>query len=66
MWIARDNNGSLRLHLDKPVRNGYVWHTDNYFGSPRSITLQSNFEGDLFPNLKWSDKPIEVEIKIKK
>lgn len=34
MWVARDYNGSLRLHFDKPKRQGHVWHTDNYFGSP--------------------------------
>lgn len=63
MWVARDYNGTLRLHLDKPVRMGYVWHTDNYFGSPRSISLVEYFDGDPFPKLKWTDNPIEVKLK---
>lgn len=66
MWVARDFNGTLRLHLDKPIRNGYVWHTDSYFGSPRSVTIVKNqFETDPFPKLKWTDNPIEVEFKRK-
>ena len=65
MWIARDYNGSLRLHFDKPKRQGYVWHTDNYFGSPRSITIQAPLDGDPYPNLKWTDNPIQIEFKKK-
>lgn len=65
MWIARDYNGALRLHFDKPKRQGYVWHTDNYFGSPRSITIQEPLDGNPYPNLKWTDNPIEVEFKKK-
>lgn len=53
MWVARDYNGTLRLHLDKPVRMGHVWHTEPYFGSPRSVTIVKNqFEVDPFPKLK--------------
>lgn len=58
MWIARDYNGSLRLHLVKPKRQGYVWHTENYVGSKQSITLRE----DLMPNLKWTDNPVQVNI----
>ena len=61
MYIARDYNGSLRLHLVKPKRQGWVWHTDDYFGSKQSITLKE----DLYPKLKWTDNPIEVEFKKK-
>lgn len=59
MWIARDYNGSLRLHLVKPVRKGWVWLTESFFGSPNSITLKE----DIAPNLKWVDKPIEVKFE---
>lgn len=66
MWVARDYNGTLRLHLDKPVRMGHVWHTDSYFGSNSSISIVRNqFEEDPFPKLKWSDNPIEVIFKKK-
>lgn len=66
MWVVRDYNGTLRLHLDKPVRMGHVWHTEPYFGSPRSVTIVKNqFEVDPFPKLKWTDNPIEVEFKRK-
>lgn len=58
MWLTRDHNGTLRLHTVKPVRQGHVWHTDTYFGSPQSITLRE----DIRPNLKWTDPPVEVKI----
>lgn len=61
MWIARDYNGSLRLHLVKPKRQGWVWNTEDYVGSKQSITLRE----DLYPKLKWTDNPIEVEFKKK-
>lgn len=63
MWIARDYNGTLRLHLDKPKRQGYIWHTNDYFGSPRSISIVECLDGNSFPNLKWTDNPIEIKLK---
>ena len=61
MWVARDYNVTLRLHLDKPVRMGHVWHAEPYFGNPRSVTIVNNqFEIDPFSKLKWTDNPIEV------
>ena len=61
MYIARDYNGSLRLHLVKPKRQGWVWHTDDYVGSKQSITLRE----DLYPKLKWTDNSIQIEFKKK-
>lgn len=40
MWIARDYNGSLKLHFDKPKRQGWIWHTDNYFGGEMQFNRQ--------------------------
>ena len=65
MLAARDYNGTLRLHFDKSKRQGYVWHTDNYFGSPGSITIQACLDDNPYLNLKWTDNPIEVEFKKK-
>lgn len=62
MWLTRDYNGTLRLHVVKPIRQGHVWHTDTYFGSPQSITLRE----DIMPNLKWTDNPVEVSVINKK
>lgn len=66
MWVARDYNETLRLHLDKPGRMGYSLHTEPYFGSPGSVTIVKNqFEVDPFPKLKLTDNPIEVDFKKK-
>ena len=55
MWIARDEDQSLWLFEFKPFRKNHVWHsTDSDFMKLSDFTL--------FPNLKWEDEPIEVEI----
>lgn len=41
MWVERDYNGTLRLHLDKPVRMGYVWRTEPYFGKTQDDIIKS-------------------------
>lgn len=59
LYLTRDYNGTLRVHTTKPVRQGHVWHTDTYFGSPQSITLRE----DNYPQLKWTDPPLQVTLK---
>lgn len=48
------------MHTVKPIRKGYVWHTDTFFGSPQSITLRE----DIKPDLKWTDPPLEITLNI--
>lgn len=57
MWVARDKDGTLWLHDSKPYiadsSKGYYKATSGrYF----------EFDSDLFPDLKWEDEPIEVEL----
>lgn len=59
-YLTRDYNGTLRMHTVKPIRKGYVWHTDTFFGSPQSITLRE----DIKPDLKWTDPPLEITLNI--
>ena len=64
-YVARERNGSLWLHLGKPIRrkNDFV----NVCGA---ILTSTNFrkyglnECD-YANLKWEDEPVEVFINIK-
>ena len=53
MYVARDKNGMLFLFKIKPVRMGDIWSWDEY-----SYVL----DYDMFPNLKWEDEPLEVNL----
>lgn len=58
-WVARDKDGYLVLHYKKPHRT---------FGNTKWYSAQSqkSLPRDSFPDLTWSDDPIEVEITIKR
>jgi hypothetical protein len=51
LWVARDVDGALCAYTEKPIRKGRVWSTRSRF-----VYLSS----DLFPDLKWEDKPLEI------
>ena len=55
LWVARDINGYLFAYEDKPKRcdNQREW-----FGC-----FLSPMENSFFPELKWEDEPIEVELR---
>ena len=57
-WVARDSDGSLNIHQEKPSRwSIYLWtFGGGYF----------HIDKTLFPELTWEDEPIEVELTIKK
>lgn len=54
-WVARDKNGSLFAYEDMPKRydNKKEWFSAKFLFS---------MENSLFPDLKWEDEPIEVEL----
>jgi len=54
-WVARDKNGNVFFysHRWKPTREERDW---NGFGML--------LEGNYFPDLRWEDEPIEVELPI--
>lgn len=56
-WVARDKNGALSVHDGFPIR-------DEDYECWQSLSNLSLKE-ELFPELKWEDTPIEVEISIK-
>lgn len=61
-WFARDSREDplfglgLCLHHIKPKREGDSWS---------GLTIAMHLPWNLFPELKWEDEPIEVEITIK-
>lgn len=71
-WIARskfiqwtssgpvfDGVGALTFYKSKPIKRKYDW--ENPGSSGEYLILDKN----MFPDLKWEDEPIEVEMVIK-
>lgn len=56
-WVARDSDGRLDFFLSKPLRGEASWVMPQ-----NPIALN----GADFPNLRWEDEPIEVELLIQK
>ena len=56
-WVAREKRGGLFLYETKPILDYDfgIWFTD----SDCTGTISKN----LFPELKWEDEPIEVELR---
>ena len=54
MWVARNKIGSLVLWSEKPKRDGNIWNSNKY--------LMCTLDYNLFPDLKWEDEPIEVDL----
>ena len=57
-WVARDKNGSITLYENKPYRDGDIWRGCSW----KPSMIYEHF----FPNLKWEDECIEVELIIRK
>lgn len=63
MWVARNKNGTLYLFIQRPtrIRGGVLFN--NYWEDIGMLSFQ--IPADLFPNLKWKDEPIEVNLYTK-
>ena len=58
MWIARDKNGELWLHKERPIR------TYNQWSSMGDVVLVSLVDKSIFPEVKWEDHgPTELILK---
>ena len=58
MWVARDKNGNLSLFNERPERYFNVW-MQRY-----SIEVSiGDLNPTLFPDLRWEDEPLEVELR---
>lgn len=63
MKAARDKDGTLAVFIENPVRikkndRGTNYWTTNGFSHGRWMYLYNN----MFPDLKWEDEPINVEL----
>lgn len=58
MWIARDKNGELLLHKEKPVKFLNIWC------SVGDVELLSLVDKSFFSEVQWSDKePRELVLR---
>ena len=60
-YVARDEDGSLYLYDSLPE---YSEELGGWYGSPDMINLTN--QCDEFDDLKYTDEPVEVEIKLEK
>lgn len=58
MWVARDKNGALYLYEHKPTGKYGSWFDLEADDADFLIRLDDS----RFPELKWEDEPIEVDI----
>lgn len=56
LWIARDSNGSIFLHSEKPQLNDTYGYWDSY----ESFKLDT----DSFPVVTFENSPKKVELKL--
>lgn len=64
MYVARDKDECLWLFIDKPIRsqkNGW-WEVDTQNSLLRDDDCME-IDGDIFPDLRWEDEPLEVELR---
>lgn len=58
MWIARDKNGELLLHKEKPVKFRDIWC------SVGDVELLSLVDKSFFSEVQWSDnEPRELVLR---
>ena len=59
MWIARDKNGDLWLHKEKPIKTYDQWSS---MGSVEWVAL---VDKSFFSEVKWEDEePRELVLKL--
>jgi hypothetical protein len=61
MWVARDKDGTLWLYIDRPKRARDWWEVD----TDNTLLREDDcleINGDLYPELRWDDETIEVEL----
>ena len=56
LWVARDWGGMLFAYFNKPIRDT-VWK--EWDSDKASLIIDDSF----FPELKWEDEPLEVELR---
>lgn len=57
LWIARDNDGTLRFWKYKPNKNGNRFIHGYNMGE---------LNREMYPEITWENSPIRIEFKINK
>lgn len=63
-WVARDRDGALFLHEKYPKRIKEEMELDGAIHFWGNGGIRHYLDRSLFPDLKWEDEPIEVELTI--
>lgn len=62
MWVARDKNGVLHVFNNQPTRQYPFKGSDECGWWFESTYTQMPILTDIFPEIRWEDEPIEVEL----
>ena len=60
-YVAKDKDGEIYLHTEKPI---YNYKFDGWDSYPAMINITGQFPE--FDNMSYKDEPIKVEINIKR
>ncbi len=61
LWIARDKEGYITLHEERPFNNSGMWFSYNNSNLPYIRIYQ-----EAFPEVTFENSPQEVELKLVK
>lgn len=69
-YVARDKDGSLFLHIGKPIRGETEFYSELYYDHVEFYCCSYSFEvfglnKNDYANLKWEDEPLEVIVNMK-
>ena len=64
-WLVRDKDDFTAVYSVKPVRCKTAWLDSNHPKSSSDSSCVLLFVEYMFPDLKFEDEPIEIEITIK-
>ena len=53
LWVTRDKDGMLIIHLYEPILDGFEWVSLDYWV----------INEDMFPGVTFENSPQEVELK---
>lgn len=63
-WVARDKDGQLCVFYGDPPHRGGCERWRHPEHCPLGDWM--NIPEEMFPELKWKDEPVEVELTIKR
>ena len=64
-WLVRDKDDFTAVYGVKPIRGKTEWLDGSHPKCSRETSFILSFGEYMFPDVKWEDEPIEVELTIK-